>query len=171
MRIFGSARLIHSRNDRNGAAKIAAQLMQEGYRVAIAAEPIQTAGTDWPRGTWVARVSRNDASLASRLDALAKAAGVEVRGVNTAFPETSQYGTGSGVVVALQAPKIALVGETGISQTSYGAIWWNLEQRYGIKFTPISVDALSGDLSAFNVIVVPSDAKGRSRTNKIKQCI
>lgn len=149
------------RNDRNGAAKIAAQLMQEGYRVAIAAEPIQTAGTDWPRGTWVARVSRNDASLASRLDALAKAAGVEVRGVNTAFPETSQYGTGSGVVVALQAPKIALVGETGISQTSYGAIWWNLEQRYGIKFTPISVDALSGDLSAFNVIVVPSGNIGR----------
>jgi hypothetical protein len=81
--------------------------------------------------------------------------------VNTAFPDASQYGTGSGVVVSLQAPRVALVGETGISQTSYGAIWWTLEQRYGIKFTPISVDALSGDLSAFNVILIPSGGLGR----------
>jgi hypothetical protein len=149
------------RNDRNGAAKLAAQLLQEGYRVAIAAEGIQTGVTNWPRGTWVARVSRNDATLVARLDELAKAAGVEVRGANTAFPETSQYGTGSGVVVALRQPKVALVGETGISQTSYGATWWSLEQRYGIKFTPISVDALNGDLSNFNVIVIPSGNVGR----------
>ena len=149
------------RNDRNGAAKLAAQLLQRGYRVSIAAEPIQTGATDWPRGTWVARVSRNDATLRNRIDSLARAAGVEVRGANTAFPETSQYGTGSGVVVALKEPKVALVGEAGISQTSYGSTWWNLEQRYGIKFTPISSDALGGDLSAFNVIIIPSGNVGR----------
>jgi hypothetical protein len=40
--------------------------------------------------------------MAARIDALAKEAGVEVRGVNTAFPDASQYGTGSGVVVSLQ---------------------------------------------------------------------
>lgn len=149
------------KNDRNGAAKVAALLLQDGYRVAIASEPIQTGAVNWPRGTWVARVSRNDATLAARLDALAKEAGVEVRGVNTAFPNVSQFGTGSGVMQDLQAPRIALVGETGISQTSYGAAWWNLEQRYGIKFTPISSDALTGDLSAFNVIIIPSGNVGR----------
>lgn len=148
------------RNDRNGAAKLAAQLLQEGYRVAIAAEPIQTGATDWPRGTWVARVSRNDPTLRERVDALARAAGVEVRGVNTAFPEAAQYGTGSGVVVSLREPRIAVVAD-GVSQTSYGAVWWSLEQRYGIRFTPISVDALGGDLSAFNVILVPSGGLGR----------
>jgi hypothetical protein len=149
------------KNNRDGAGKLAAQLLQEGYRVSIAAEPLQTGATSWPRGTFIARVSRNDASMAVRIDAIAKEAGVEVRGVNTAFPDASQYGTGSGVVVSLQAPRVALVGETGISQTSYGAIWWTLEQRYGIKFTPISVDALSGDLSAFNVILIPSGGLGR----------
>ena len=152
------------RNDRHGAAKIAAQLLQEGYRVAIASTEIQTGSTTWPRGTWVARRSRNDATFVSRLDALAKAAGVEVRGVHTAFPDDAQYGTGSGTVVSLQAPRIALVGETGVSQTSYGAIWWNLEQRYGIRFTPISTDALNGDLSAFNVILIPSGGLGRLGT-------
>ena len=43
------------------------------------------------------------------------------------------------------------------AQTSRTApIWWTLEQRYGIKFTPIAGAALNGDLSAFNVIIVPS---------------
>jgi hypothetical protein len=144
------------RNDRNGAAKLAAQLLQEGYRIAIASEPIQTGATNWPRGTWVARISRNEATLATRLDQLAKESGVEVRGVNTAFPDAAQYGTGSGVVTDLAAPRIAVVGESGIGHTSYGAVWWSLEQRYGIKFTPIAGSALNGDLSAFNVIIVPS---------------
>jgi len=144
------------KNDRDGAAKLGAQLLQDGYRISIATQPIQTGATSWPRGTWVARVSRNDATLASRIDALAKAAGVEVTGVNTAFPESEQYGTGSGVVVALKQPRIALVGEAGISQTSYGAIWWSLEQRYGIRFTPISSEALGGNLDAFNVIIIPN---------------
>ncbi len=147
------------KNDRNGGAKLAAQLLQLGYRVAVAAEPIQTGATNWPRGTWVARVGRNDSTLASRVDSLAKAAGVEVRGVSTAFPETAQYGTGSGVVVSLKQPNIAVVAD-GTSHTSYGAVWWSLEQRYGIKFTPISVGALGGDLSAYSAILVPSGNLG-----------
>ena len=149
------------RNDRNGAGKVAAQLLQEGYRVSIAAKAIQTGATTWPRGTWVIRASRNDATLPDRLDALAKAAGVEVTGTPTAFPETGQYGPGSSEVVALKAPRIALVGDAGISQGSYGALWWSLEQRYGIRFTPITTEALGGDLSAFNVILVPSGSLGR----------
>jgi hypothetical protein len=147
-------------NDRNAAAGVAARLLQEGYRISVAANAIQTGSTSWPRGTWVAHVSRNDPSLAGRLDELARAAGVEVRGVNTAFPDESPYGTGSGVVVALQEPRIAIVGDEGISHTSYGSLWWTLEQRYGIRFTPISVNALRGDLSAFNAIIVPSGNLG-----------
>jgi hypothetical protein len=144
------------RNDRNNAAKLAAQLMQEGFRVAIAAQPIQTATTTWPRGTWVVRVSRNEPTIAARLDSLAKLSGVEVRGVNTAFPNDAQYGTGSGVVVDLKTPNIAVVAEGSISHTSYGAIWWSLEQRYGIRFTPISANSLNGDLSAYTAIIIPS---------------
>lgn len=147
------------RNDRNGAAKLAAQLMQQGHRVAIASEPLQTGATTWPRGTWIARVSRNEPTLPALLDSLARLAGVEVRGVNTAFPDEAQYGTGSSVVVDLKTPRIAIVSE-GTSHTSYGAVWWSFEQRYGIRFTPISVDALRGDLSAYNAILVPSGNLG-----------
>ena len=149
------------KNDRNGASRLAGQLMKEGYRLAIATEPIQTGRIDWPRGTWVARVSRNDSTLASRIDVLARDAGVEVTGVNTAFPESAQYGTGSEVTRAVQAPRVAIVAEQGIDHAGYGALWWAFERRYGIPFTPISTDALNGDLSAFNVIVIPDANPGR----------
>lgn len=144
------------RNDRNNSAKLAAQLMQEGYRVAIASQSIQTGSVTWPRGTWVVRVSRNEPTLAARLDSLAKLAGVEIRGVNTAFPDAAQFGTGSGVVVDLKRPNIAVVAEGNISHTSFGAVWWSLEQRYGIRFTPISANSLNGDLSQYTAIIIPS---------------
>jgi hypothetical protein len=149
------------RNDRNGASRLAAALMRDGFRLAIATEPLQTGSTEWPRGTWIARVSRNDSTLHARIDALARVAGVEVMAAQTAFPETAQYGTGSGVVADVPTPKIAVVGGDGISQGSYGAIWWNLERRYDITFTPITVDALNGDLSPFTAILVPSGNLGR----------
>ena len=149
------------RNDRNGAARLAGHLMREGFRVAIATEPLQAGSMTWPRGTWVVRVSRNDTTLHARIDALARDAGVEVGTAATAFPESAQYGPGSAVVRDIPAPKIALVGGDGVFQGGYGALWWSLEQRYGFPFTPITTDALNGDLSPFTVIIVPTGGLGR----------
>jgi hypothetical protein len=160
------------RNDRNGAGKLAVQLLQEGYRVSIATKAIQTGGTTWPKGTFLAAISRNDSTLASRVDALARGAGVEVRGASTAFPDAAQYGTGSGVVQSLFTPRIAVVGDAGISLGSYGAVWWSLERRYGMKFAPISGAQLNGDLSAFNVIIMPSGTpSGLGRGEGLKRWV
>jgi hypothetical protein len=43
-----------------------------------------------------------------------------------------------------------------VSQTSYGAVWYALERRYGIRFTPISIAALGADPSRFTAILLPS---------------
>jgi hypothetical protein len=147
--------------DRNGASRLAFHLLHANYRVAVTTTPIEAAGRSWPRGTYVVRVARNDSTIHARLDALARESGVEVVGVNTAATETQQYGIGSENVVALVTPKVALVGDAGISQTGYGAIWWTLERRYGIPFTPISLGVLSsGDLTRYNVIIIPDAAPG-----------
>jgi hypothetical protein len=79
---------------------------------------------------------------------------VSVMGVNTMYTDTAHYGIGSGTA-NLREPKIAVLSEGG-SQTDYGAIWWNLERRFGIKFTPIPTSSLAGDLSAYNVIIAPA---------------
>ena len=146
---------------RNGASRLAFHLLHERYRVAVTTTPVEAGGRSWPRGTYVVRVARNDTTIHARLDALARESGVEVVGVNTAATESQQFGIGSENVVALTTPKVALVGDDGISQTGYGAIWWTLERRYGIPFTPISLGVLSGgDVSAYNVIIVPDASAG-----------
>jgi hypothetical protein len=147
--------------ERNGASRLAYHLLKENYRVAVTTTPVEAGGRTWPRGTYVVRVARNDSTIHARIDVIARKSGVAVVGVNSAATETGQFGIGSENVVALTLPKVALVGDDGISQTSYGAIWWTLEHRYQIPFTPISLGVLSGgDLSAYNVIIIPDASSG-----------
>jgi hypothetical protein len=146
--------------ERNGASRLAYHLLADGYRVAASVRPVEAGGRQWPRGTYVVRVSRNDTTLHARIDALARASGVEVAAVNSAFTDAGQFGIGSEAVADLEAPKVALVGGEGISQTGYGAVWWVLENRYGVKFTPIGIGSLGGDISRFNVVIIPDASSG-----------
>ncbi|MEX2178980.1 MAG: M14 family zinc carboxypeptidase [Gemmatimonadaceae bacterium] len=148
-------------SERNGAPRLAYHLLAGGYRVSISERPIEAGGRAFPRGTYVVRVARNDTSVHARIDQLAREAGVDVVGVNSAFAETSQFGIGSESMYDLRVPSIAVVGDEGIGQTSYGAVWYVLEQRYGIPFTPVSTRWLaSGDLSRFNAIILPDGSAG-----------
>jgi hypothetical protein len=148
--------------ERNGASRLAYHLLAEGYRVAASSQPIDAGGRRWPRGTYVVRTARNDSSLHARIDRLARESGVEVTGITTAFTEAGgQHGIGGESVQDLRVPRVAVVGDEGVSQTGYGATWWSLEHRYGVRFTPVSTRWLaSGDLSQFNVIVIPDASPG-----------
>ena len=148
-------------SERNGAPRVAYHLLAGGYRVAVSERPLEAGGRRFPRGSYVVRVARNDSSVHGRIEQLARESGVDVFGVNTAFAETEQFGIGSGSMYDLRLPTIAVVGDVGISQPSYGATWYVLEQRYGIPFTPVSTQWLAGgDLSRVNVIVIPSGSSG-----------
>ena len=147
--------------ERSGAVRLAYRLLADGFRVAVSSPPIDAGGRRWPRGTFVVRVARNDSSLHARIAQLAAENNVEVVGVGSAFSESGQFGIGSEPVQDLPAPRVALVGDEGISQTSYGAVWWSLEHRYGVRFTPVAARWLGGgDLSQFNVIIIPSGSSG-----------
>jgi hypothetical protein len=149
-------------SERANAPRLAYRLLADGYRVSSSSQPIEAAGRRWPRGTYVVRTARNDTSLHSRIERYARESGVDVTGVGTAFTESGgQYGIGGESMVDLRAPRVALVGDQGTSQTGYGATWWSFEQRYGLRFTPVSTQWLAaGDLSQFNVIVIPTGSAG-----------
>ena len=151
--------------ERNGAPRLAYHLLAEGFRVAVASQPIEAGGRQWPRGTYVARVSRNDSTLGARIDTLARASGVEVTGVNSAQAGSGQYGIGSESIVAIPAPSIAVIADDSTSQTAYGAVWYSLERRFGVRFTPIGTAQLQRDLSRFTAILFPSGRYG-SRVSK-----
>ena len=147
--------------ERNGASRLAYQLLADGYRLSVSTQPLDAGGRTWPRGTYVVRVARNDSTLPARLDALARASGVDVTGISSAFTERGQYGIGSEPAVGLVAPNVAVLSDEGVSQPSYGAIWWTFERRYGLKFTPVSYNYLTGnDISKLNVIILPSSSPG-----------
>ena len=142
--------------DRNNAPALAYKLLAAGIRVGSSEQALEVGGRQFPRGSFIVRVARNDTTVHSRIEALARENGVAVFGANTAFTETTEFGAGSGSITDLQLPRIALVGEEGTNVSSYGATWYVLEQRYGIPFTPVAARWLGfGDLTQFNVIIIP----------------
>ncbi|MBD0371162.1 MAG: hypothetical protein ICV60_10035 [Pyrinomonadaceae bacterium] len=147
--------------DRDGAASLAFRLEREGYKVSVATRTLNAGGRDWPRGTMVVRVSRNPDSLHEAIARLSREAGVMVTAVNSGFNETGETGVGSENVVALKQPRIIVVADEGVEQSSYGAIWW-LFERFRIEWTPMTINSLkSAQLDRYNVIILPDGSPNR----------
>ena len=144
----------------NGAASLAYRLLRENYKLAVATRTLNAGGRDWPRGTIVVRVSRNPDTLHDALARLAREAGVEVTAVNSGFAETGDTSIGSENVLSLKRPRIIVVADEPVSQTSYGAMWWTFE-RYGVDFTPMTIANLRrANLDQYNVIIMPDGSAG-----------
>lgn len=147
--------------DTDGAAAFAIRLLKEGFRVAVATKPMNAGNRNWKRGTFVVRVTRNPEAIHEAVNRLAKELGVNVIAVNTGYSEEGDTPIGGESIYALQAPRIAIVADEGVDQTSYGSIWWTLD-RYGINFTPMNINNIrSGRLKDYNVLIMPDGAAGR----------
>jgi zinc carboxypeptidase len=146
--------------ERNGSASLVFRLLREGFKLAVSMKTLNAGGRDWPRGTVVARVSRNPETLHERIAQLARATGVDVTAVGTGFPETGETGVGSETVVSLRRPKIIVAADEPVSTNGYGAMWWTFD-RMGVDFTPMTIDAIkSTRLDNYNVIILPDGSAG-----------
>jgi hypothetical protein len=152
-------------NDNLGAARLALALEGEGFRLAVATQPLRADGRTYPRGTFVARVQRNSPALHERIAALAPPLGVPVTAVQSAFADTGDVGTGSSDVWALHGPKILVAVGDGVGETSYGSLWHFLARDLGAPFTPVPLRNIGrmDDLSTYNVIIVPDGSGTRMR--------
>jgi hypothetical protein len=148
-----------SRDD--GAARLALRLLQEGYRIATATRPLRAGGRDWPRGSFLARVERNDASLHARIAQLARTSGVRVQAVQTAWADRGDTGVGSESIESLKAPRIAVLVDRPVSADGYGALWFLLERRLGVRFTAVRADRIGATLlDHYNLLVIPDGGPG-----------
>jgi hypothetical protein len=87
--------------------------------------------------------------------------GVNVTAVNSGFADEGDTGVGGESVISMQAPKIAMVADEAVDQTSYGSIWWTFD-RYGITFTPMTIGAIkNGGLKNYNVLILPDGSASR----------
>jgi hypothetical protein len=86
---------------------------------------------------------------------LARELDLKVYATDTGFQETGDTGVGSENVLPLKLPKIAILADEGVDQTSYGSIWWMLD-RNKIEHTPMTAAALRrGALNDYNVLILP----------------
>lgn len=150
----------------DGAARLALRLLQEDFRVATATKDLRAGGRDWPRGSFVARVERNPATLHERIAALARESGVEVAALGSAYPDEGDTGTGSYSVASLKRPRIAIVVDGPGGQDAYGWAWFLFERRLGVRFTAVPAERLAGVLDRYNVVIVP-DGNGRALAGAI----
>lgn len=152
-------------NDTFGAAKLALRLQAEGFKLAVATQPMRADGRSYPRGTFVARAQRNAATLHERIAALGPELGVPVVSVQTAFPDTGDVGVGSGEVASLSPPKILVGVGDGVFETSWGWLWHFLSRELNAPFTPVPLRAIGpmADLQEFNVLIIPDGNGGRMR--------
>src|SRR4029077_1604160 len=129
----------------------------EGFRLSAARAPVRADGGTYPRGAFIARTQRNHARRHERLPALGQAHGVPVIAVQPAFPDSADVGIGSDEVGGLHAPKILVAAGDGVSETSYGWLWYFLAKELNAPFTPVPLRAIGrmSDLASFNVLIVP----------------
>lgn len=145
----------------DSSAAMVARLLQDGFRVAVASRQLNAGGRNWPRGTFVIRIGRNPEAIH---DAVAKTSveiGVNVTAVNSGFPDEGDTGIGGENVYSLRPPRIAVVADDAVSQTSFGSIWWTLD-RYGLRMTPMTIASIkSGGLKDYNVLIMPDGSASR----------
>jgi hypothetical protein len=153
------------RNDRQAAARLALALLKAGFVLNAATEPLRADGVTYPRGTFVARVTRNPASLHERIAALATETGVLVTAVQSAFPDSGPIGVGSEEVRPVFRPRVLVATGDGVSLTSYGATWYFLERELDYPFVPVALATLGRmqNLSDYNVLLIPGGSAGGIR--------
>jgi hypothetical protein len=80
---------------------------------------------------------------------------VPVDAVHTAYYDEGPTGVGSNPVVTLRYPRVAVAAGEGVGTSSYGHTWYLLEREYGLPFTGLRVEAITGRLANYDVLILP----------------
>jgi hypothetical protein len=145
----------------DGALALALRLMQEDFKIATSTKPLRAAGREFPRGSFIARVERNPERLHERIAELARATGTQVTAANTAYIDRGDTGVGSEAIASLKRPRVAMLVDGSVSNTSFGWLWFLFERRLGVRFTALRVSALAGaEIDRYNVVIIPDGSPG-----------
>ncbi len=137
------------------------RLLQNGFNIAVATRQLNAGGRNWKPGTFVVRVSRNPDTIHDTIAKFARDMGVSVTAVNSGYSEEGDTSVGGEAVISLREPKIAIVADEGVTQESYGGIWWTFD-KHSVRFTPMSIASIRGGaLRDYNVLIIPEGSAGR----------
>ena len=141
-----------------GAALLA--VMERGYRTYASTKPFTLEGREYDRGTIVIPVLDNGEadSLAVFLRRLAQRYDLVIAATDRGQSERG-IDLGSRNIRYLRRPRVAVIADDPVDESSYGAVWYLFDQRLDQAFSTLSVAQLkSAPLEEYNVMVLPNTA-------------
>jgi hypothetical protein len=148
------------------AMRMAIELLGQGYRVETSNEAFRAGGKDLSRGSFILWAERNPSNLHKILTDLSEKYGVTVHSIHTSLPDNSRRGIASESDFSLKAPKVALLADGPVEQSSYGLMLFLLGQECGLQIVPVSLESLTRDvLDQINVLILPDGQASRYKTN------
>ena len=141
-----------------------ADILLAGVRGGVTTKAMRLGDQDYPAGTFLFTAERNEEGYEKKiLKALEGRGGLFLRDrqrlvpLTSAYPEGSRYSPGSGSVLSLRKPSLAVVMGTGTNLADSGAMWYLMDRVFKLPFTPLASSALSGgNLGRFTCVVLPS---------------
>lgn len=147
---------INGIDDRAVAA--AGRLLERGIQVRVTDKKTALNGHELPRGSVV--VNRYDNRAVQQLEEsignVAAELGVAVISIGQGLGEGDLPDIGGEHFRLLEAPRIAVLARGSVSPYDFGAIWYVLDHRLGLRHSHIHESSLTtADLRRYNVLVLP----------------
>jgi hypothetical protein len=135
------------------------RLAEQGVRVRVLDKVVKLAGFTANAGDFVIFKDRNDDDAPAKIETELGKTWPSVVAIENSFPEAVKGNLGIDAR-PIRAPKVGVVFGAGDWTSQFGHTWYVLEQELGISFVPLHMNALSGDLSSFSAILLPSGRYG-----------
>lgn len=146
------------------AVTAAARLMERGLEVRSTDKAFRLGDRDFARGSVVVTCIDNRNRADDWRDLIERTA-IELEfqavGIATGLGEGDLPDLGGGHFRRLDPPRIGLLARGRFNSTDYGSIWQALDQHLGIRHSHLD-DVHPGDLSRYNVLIVPETGSALS---------
>ena len=146
------------------AIRLLANAHRQGLAVKSTDKAFTHDGTRYPSGTLIFDSADNPADLRDLLAALAEDTGATVTAVSSTWV-TDGPNFGSGNVVRMNAPRVAIAWDEPTSQYSAGNTRFVVERQFDYPVTAIRTRQLgSADLRRYQVLILPESYDGYAGT-------
>jgi hypothetical protein len=144
--------------DDDASVGFAARLMEQGVQVRLINKAGVLGKSIFNRGTVAVLKSDNPnlADLAVKVVTAAKDVNTDLQSLTQGLGDGDLPDIGGSHFELLQAPKLAIVGQAGVSSLDFGTIWHMVDTELGIRHSHLDLASLlRNDLRQYNVIVLP----------------
>lgn len=153
------------------AVALAGRLLERGVNVRASTRASELDGIALPVGSIAVTLddNRGNEDWTEAVRTVADALGLAVQAVDHGRAPGELADLGGEYWQVLTAPKIALVGRGSTNMSDFGAVWYVLDHRLGIRHSHLDESRASwGDLRRYNVLYLPDRWGGGGLPESLK---